>query len=256
MQPVSRATLGALLLSLSLSAPATVLAAPAPEDAPTAAVNEADDDDTVDAGTEDAPEEAADDTSQAADGGGASTATDPFCPPAPTSADAPDDVVESYDGDAADDVQPVTDETPGEVLDADVADEPVAAAKGAVDFCLGTPVAAAPLSLSLSTVRRRASITPATLSVAAPGTIVRELTLSRRTTAKALRRYRSSTLGTARRVVASDGLIELPVKLNAKGRKALRAAGREVILTVTTTQRLASGQRRTRTQALVLRRGR
>lgn len=255
MQPASRATLTALLAGLALAAPAAVLAAPAPEDAPTAIEAGADDDPT-DAGSEDATDGTPDDDLAADAPAVAPAAADPFCPDdAEAAGEDADDVDSDYDEGDAEEAEPSTDATPGDVLNADgVTDEPVAASGRAIDFCQGTPVAAAALSRSLATVRKRVTVTPGTLSLAVPGTVVRELRLTRDATRKALRRYRATTLGTASRVAATDGLVELPVKLNAKGRKALRAAGRRVSLTVTTTQRLASGQHRTRTQVVVLRR--
>ncbi len=172
-----------------------------------------------------------------------SSYADPFCPPADVDPDGLDPADEP-----AEDPAPL----PEDILDIDVADAPVDL-DDTLDFCSDGD-ADAP-AVSWAALQRDRKLDLGTLNLMTGGTVVREARLTKGTVPKALRPLRGKVLGRASRS-AGAGFLELPVPLNAAGRKALVLAPKQLKLVVRTTLTLTSGERRARTQTIVLKRPR
>jgi hypothetical protein len=180
---------------------------------------------------------------------------DPIDVPAPTAGDAfcPGDA----NPDGLDPVDAVITQdpayAPGDIVDVNVPDAPVDLS-GILDFCSDGPTGAAPAVGSLSRALRGLSVPTDSMNVSMPGTITRTLRLSDSQLPKALRPYASLTFGSATKVARSDGFLDLPVSVNAKGRRALRKSNSNVKFVLSTTQVLPTGESRTRTQRVLLQR--
>ncbi len=191
----------------------------------------------------DLPEADDADAADAADGSRAAS-SNPFC-----LVDDDPDGLDEVDVDIQEDPAYVE----GDILDEEVGDEPVDL-DGILDFCDDGAVGGEPAVGSLKRTLRGLSVPTDTMNISVPGTITRTLRLSKAGLPRALRPYASLNLGSARKVARSDGFLDLPVLVNTKGRKALRKATRDVKLVLESTETLASGQSRTRTQSIVLER--
>lgn len=193
-----------------------------------------------DASEVDVPDEVDDPSVLTAPAGG-----DPFCP---TDAD-PEGLDEV---DVPNEPDPAY--MPGDILDEDVPDEPYDL-DAILDFCSdGAVPGQAAKTVAMSRVLQGLTVPTDSMNVSVPGTITRQLRLSQAGLPKTLRGSRSMAFGAASKVARSDGFLDLDLRVNARGRHVLRKATSDVRMVLETTETLASGQQRTRTQVLLLKR--
>lgn len=161
------------------------------------------------------------------------------------------------DPDGLDEVDSEIEEDPayaeGDIVDEEVGDEPVDL-DAILDFCDDGPTGGKPAVGSLKRALNGLAVPTDTMNISVPGTISRTARLSKAGLPKVLRPYANLTLGSATQVARSDGFLDLPVRLDKNGRKALRRAKGDVKLVLESKQTLPSGQSRTRSQNIVLER--
>lgn len=181
--------------------------------------------------------------------------------PADDTTDPADDPADSDLGDlgtlVGDQPDPADATDPADVPDP--TDAPSADDLGLDELCAEDPANEAAdggrLTVTLKDLLKRGKLTTGTVNLAGPGTVTQELWFPGAPTASAASVHRkakagektSSRLlgGKVRRTVAKAGVVHLSVQLNTAARKRLRAAKKDLRLTVRTTTQLKHGKSKT-----------